>query len=104
MSFVRFGADGSQLYIFERVGDFQKECCACALAKRLPDRTDDELAEMGAPDEQTRELWRARWEPDFATGDLDVMLAHIAEHRAAGHVVPEWLDQLLRDEWTEVAA
>lgn len=32
---------------------------------------------------------------------LDDMLAHLAEHRAAGHVVPEWVDQHLRDEWED---
>lgn len=36
---------------------------------------------------------------DFATRDLDAMLAHIAEYRAAGHVVPDWVDQALRDDW-----
>lgn len=101
MSFVRFGVDGSQVYIFERTGDLKKECCYCALTKRLPDHTDAEMAGMWIPAGMDPGIWRARWEPDFATDDLDAMLAHLAEHRAAGHVVPDWLDDDLRREWDD---
>ncbi len=74
MSFVRFGVDGSQVYIYDDI-DLGPHCCFCALA-----------------------------EQDFSTRDLDAMLAHVAEHRAAGHVVPAWVDDVLRDEWDEADA
>lgn len=98
MSFVRFGTDGSQVYIYDDVNR-GPVCCGCALAERLPDRTDAELATLWVPAGMDREFYRQQWAPDFATGDLDAMLAHIAEHRAAGHVVPDWVDQTLRDNW-----
>jgi hypothetical protein len=93
------GVDGSEVYIY--AGWDGKVCCRCALSKRLPDRTDAELAAMKVPAGMDPELWRARWEPYFTTDDLDTMLAHMAEHRAAGHVVPGWVDGVLRDEWDE---
>lgn len=80
MSFVRFGVDGSQVYIYDDVRGYRL-CCFCALAKVTYDAAGD-----------------ASWE-DFHTNDLDAMLAHVAEHRAAGHVVPSWVDQALRDDW-----
>jgi hypothetical protein len=98
MSFVRMGSDGSQVYIYDDC-DLGPRCCFCALAKRLPDRTDEELADMWVPSGMDPEIWRVRREPDFATRDLDAMLAHVAEHRAAGHVVPAWVDDSLRTGW-----
>lgn len=98
MSFVRFGSDGSEVYIYDDVRGF-KICCGCGLSKRLPDLTDAELAELWVPLGVDPESQRARWEPDFTTNDLDAMLTHVAEHRTAGHVVPDWVDAKLRDEW-----
>lgn len=99
MSFVRLGQDGSQVYIYDDVRGY-KLCCFCPLTKKIRDRTDEELAALWLPvADADREHWRAIYEPDFHTNDLDAMLAHIAEHRAAGHVVPDWVDQRLRDEW-----
>ena len=82
MSFVRLGQDGSQVYIYDDIA-VGPRCCYCALAKTWLD-----------------EAGNTHW-VDFATRDLDAMLAHIAEHRAAGHVVPDWVDQALRDEWED---
>lgn len=100
MSFVRLGVDGSQVYIYDD-GDCGPTCCFCAFTERLPDRTDEEIAALWLPESLTadRERFRARYAPDFATRDLDAMLAHVAEHRDAGHVVPDWVDQVLRDQW-----
>jgi hypothetical protein len=104
VSFVRLGSDGSDVYIFEHV-DGYVVCCFCALTKKIRDRTDEELAAIWLPVQGIdRENWRAVYEPDFQTRDLDAMLAHVAEHRAAGHVVPDWVDQRLRDEWDERTA
>lgn len=101
MSFVRLGQDGSQVYIYDDV-DGTKHCCFCALAKVIRQRTDEELAAIWLPvDGADREHWRAVYEPDFHTNDLDTMLTHIAEHRTAGHTVPDWVDQALRDEWED---
>lgn len=104
MSFVRFGQDDSSVYIIETKnadGDLVKECCGCSLNKRLPDRTDAELAEVWVPAGMSREFFRQRWEPDFTTDDLDAMLGHLAEHRTNGHVIPGWLDRELADRWTK---
>lgn len=98
MSFVRFGSDGSQVYIYDDVRGY-KICCGCTLSERLTDRTDAELAELRLPAGADPEVWRGRWAPDFTTNDLDAMLAHVAKHRAAGHVVPAWVDDVLREEW-----
>jgi hypothetical protein len=73
VSFVRFGVDGSNVYLFDHA-DYGPVCWNCSM--RL---------------DQDREF--------FSTDDLDTMLAHIAEHRASGDTVPEWVDQVLRDEW-----
>lgn len=100
MSFVRFGVDGSQVYLYDDI-NIGPTCCGCSLSERLPDRTDAELAEMWVPAGMDREFYRQRWAPDFATHNVDAMLAHIGEHRAAGHVIPEWVDGLLRDEWDD---
>jgi hypothetical protein len=89
MSFVRLGTDGSEVYIYDDVDD-GPVCRWCAFTERLPDYT---------PDEIDPEIWRRRWAPDFATRDLDEMLAHVAKHRDAGHVVPDWVEDVLREEW-----
>jgi hypothetical protein len=99
VSFVRMGQDGSQVYIYDDV-QVGPRCCFCALTKIIRYCTDEELAAICSPVQGAdRENWRAVYAPDFATRDLDAMLAHVAEHRAAGHVVPDWVDQELRDEW-----
>jgi hypothetical protein len=105
VSFVRMGQDGSQVYIYDDV-QVGPRCCFCALSKVIRYRTDEELAAIWLPVEGVvdRENWRAVYAPDFHTRDLGAMLTHLAEHRAAGHVVPEWVDQVLRDEWDEVDA
>lgn len=45
------------------------------------------------------ELTRNQNVADFATRELDAMLRHISEHRDAGHTVPNWLAEHLRQEW-----
>jgi hypothetical protein len=62
MSYSRFGADGSDVYTFP--SDRGLECCGCPL---LP------------------------WPPggSFTTRDLDAFAAHLDQHRAAGHAVPD---------------
>jgi len=67
MSYVRFGEDRSDVYIYEN--SLGVTCCGCRL------------------------------DVDLFTFDLDVMLAHVAEHRVAGHNVPEWLGDALSKGW-----
>lgn len=76
MSFVRFTEDGSQVYIFEEAGE-TKVCCRCALTPGVG------------------------WSEFFRTHELAAMLTHVAEHRAAGHVVPDWVEDILVAEWIE---
>lgn len=81
MAYVRFG-DGcdSDVYIYDdyRYGLF---CCWCSITK-------------------------ARTAPHgFVAGeDYDLMLRHIAEHRAAGDTVPTYVDEDLIAERDEVPA
>jgi len=99
VSFVRMGTDGSRVYIYDDI-DRGPTCCFCAFAKVIRQRTDEELAALWLPAGADPEHWRDVREPDFATRDLDAMLAHVAAHRAAGHVVPAWVDGHLREGWT----
>lgn len=69
MSFVRWGVDGSDVYVFEHAGGY----VAC-LAASHDDR-------------------------EFATTSLEDMLAHLREHRQAGHTVPHWLEDDLTGGW-----
>jgi hypothetical protein len=66
----------SDAYIFESV-EGHWECCGCWLA-------DDE--------------WR------YCASTKELMLVHIAEHRAAGHIIPESVDEELRQEIAEEAS
>jgi len=68
--YARFGPwQPSDLYIFDHVGGFIT-CCGC---------------------------WLQQY--SFETTDLQELLDHIAEHRAAGHAVHDGLEDLIREEW-----
>lgn len=74
MSYCRFGV--ADIYLYDDIS-YGLLCCNCSLE---PDRS-------------------------FATGkDFDAMLAHIADHRAAGHDIPTWVDEELIAERDELAA
>lgn len=63
MSYVRFRQDGSNVYLYEQ--DIGEiVCCTCRLNSR-----------------------------SIVLYGIDEALTHIAEHRAAGHHVPEWVDE-----------
>jgi hypothetical protein len=75
MAFIRWGVDGSQVYIYRHIsGDTL--CLDCLL--RLHQQP-----------------------PHYVIRDLADMLAHLAAHRAEGHIVPPWVDQHLIDEWDD---
>jgi hypothetical protein len=75
MSYARWGADGSQVYVFAHAEGWI-ECHGCLLV-RTPD--DD---------------------PDFRAQSPWAMAVHLAEHRAAGHTVPDYAIERLREEST----
>lgn len=71
MSYARFGWDGSDVYIF--MSDLGLECCGCSLH-----RDGDSF-------------------PVF--NSTQAMVDHLAEHRAAGDFVPEYVeDELWADD------
>jgi hypothetical protein len=73
MSYSRFGRDGSYVYIFKAIyGGW--ECCGCILNHE---------------------------EGGFIAPTREELLEHIKEHRQAGHVVPEYVDERLRQEIAE---
>lgn len=63
MAIVRWGTEGSDVYLYESTGMGCVVCCGCALT----DKT---------------EPLPTNWDAN----------AHIAEHRAAGHHVPAYVD------------
>ena len=70
MSYCRFiSADA---YIFEHVGGYW-QCCGCWLSE----------SEDGS---------------DWNFPTREAMLEHIAEHREAGHFIPTYVDERLREE------
>lgn len=77
MSYARMGADGSDVYVYVSQisnGDPVWVCCFCRLM----------LADNGFDRE---------WFPSE-----DKMVAHLLEHRAAGHTVPQYaIDRLQRE-------
>lgn len=83
MSYARFGWDNSDVYVFLDVGGYLT-CCGCILEPSGP----DPLAFSSARFHTTAE-----------------MLAHLDEHRAAGHCVAEETIESLRadadenDQW-----
>lgn len=66
MSVVRFGTDGSQVYLY--YSDAGLECCGCALIS------------LKAP----RIVFKEE-------GDDAAIFAHLKAHVAAGHCVPAWV-------------
>lgn len=67
MSYVRFGSDGSDVYVFDHVAG-HIECCYCSLLPR-------DNGERGF----------------FECNTSEEMIAHLNEHIQAGHCVPDWV-------------
>jgi len=83
MSFCRFiQADA---YIYDDVY-YGLYCCGCSLGK----------VEMVYSTVFKQEM--PNWEGFVAGYDYDKMLAHVAEHRAAGHYIPADVDERLIEE------
>ncbi|HEX6970253.1 MAG TPA: hypothetical protein VF174_15770 [Micromonosporaceae bacterium] len=75
MSFVRFGEDGSDVYIYaDVVGEVR--CCFCPLADRFGGS-------------------------DYGTRHFSLMVEHIRDHREAGHHVPDWVERGMDERWPD---
>jgi hypothetical protein len=88
MSYCRFIEADAYIYDDVYHGLY---CCACAL---MPVRKADMSIFLGEEDD-------GEWliNEGFAAGyDYNKMLAHVAEHRAAGHYIPEDVDERLIEE------
>ena len=88
MSYARFGSDGSDVYVF--VSNIGIECCGCSLIPRhwveVPERAIfGGYLEQDNPDDT--EIYASN----------EAMVAHMERHRAAGHTVPEYVFDRLRD-------
>ncbi len=86
MSYARFGADGSDVYVF--TSSRALECCGCVLQKREwvddPTRSRGYMKHVGEIIED---------EFDSNAG----MIEHLERHVAAGHEVPDHTFARLRD-------
>ena len=73
MSLARFGADGSDVYVFEMAcrEDSVFECCGCLLWKEGDDSTSALTAQE--------------------------MIDHLKKHVEAGHIVPDYTLEELRE-------
>lgn len=83
MSYCRFIEADAYIYDDVYHGLY---CCACSLSK--VEMFYSSLFKMEMPS----------WEGFIAGYDYDKMLAHIAEHRAAGHYIPLDVDERLKFE------
>lgn len=90
MSYCRFGDSDAYIYI----GVYGFECCGCIMAPRekYPEPRVD--------------MFGITWEDySLPVGPFDTareMLAHIAEHRAAGHYIPEDVDQRIKEDYPDL--
>jgi hypothetical protein len=67
MAYARWGWDGSDVYVFLNVSGWI-ECCSCWMNEPIPESAFSE---------------------SFQGRSADEMIAHLREHVAAGHTVPE---------------
>lgn len=92
MSYCRFGEADAYIYL----STSGLECCGCFLAPREK-----------YPEPYTDMFGITREEYSLPVGPFDTaqdMLNHIAEHRAAGHYIPEDVDQRLKEEYPDLDA
>jgi hypothetical protein len=68
MSYVRFGEEGSDVYIYMSVGGWI-ECCACPLQQE-----------------------------SFKAYNTQEMIYHVSQHREAGHFIPYYVEEELRED------
>lgn len=99
MSYCRFSS--GDVYMYPHAAGFI-ECCACSFAPPEPANMGDLAALLGADENESPELFE-----DFEiNGSLQFntrseALAHLQQHRDAGHKVPEYAFERLRKELDE---
>ena len=71
MSIVRWGSDGSDLYIYQTIGT-EIVCCGCLLMAEEP--FSDGIGRLS-----------------FTCDSFDKMISHVQEHINAGHTVPDYV-------------
>jgi hypothetical protein len=87
MSYVRFGEDGSDVYVFTSATGL--ECCACAL--QLREWVENAAHPLG------RYLKEVGPHVEQAFRSNHEMIAHLELHIAAGDSVPDYVFTRLRD-------
>jgi hypothetical protein len=87
MSYIRFGEDGSDVYVF--TSSTALECCACVLQPR------EWVADAAHPFGGYLKEVGPHVQQEFATNDA--MIAHLELHVAAGDCVPGHVFTRLRD-------
>jgi hypothetical protein len=87
VSYARFGSDGSDVYVFTSSAGL--ECCGCILQRR--EWEDDSGSPFGGYLRAVGDI--VPYVFDSNAG----MIAHLELHRAAGHHVPEYVFDRLRD-------
>lgn len=85
MSYARFGAEGSDVYLYGDATLGGVTCCMCALQAR--EWVDDEESFFGG---YLRDVGQTIKINGLST---DEMLAHLSAHRAAGHHVCEGVEE-----------
>ena len=91
MSYARFGANGSDVYVY--LGIYGLECCGCWLQKR--EWVEEPDAFFGGYLKAIEPIVPSTFET------TEEMLAHLEEHRKAGHTVTDETIQDLKDDAEE---
>ena len=90
MSYCRFGEADAYIYL----GVNGLECCGCIMAPKEKYPT------------PYVDMFGLTWEDySLPVGPFETtreMLKHIAEHRAAGHHIPEYVDERLKNEYPDL--
>lgn len=100
MSYCRFSS--GDVYMYPHAAGFI-ECCACSFAPTEPANMGDLAAALGLEESDTPELYQ-----DFDMyGSLQFntrseALAHLQQHRDAGHKVPEYAFERMKKEIDEL--
>lgn len=100
MSYCRMGWDGSDVYIIGTRGPEDRhvlECCGCSIALVW-----DDTHEWPEGSLQQRMGMQGALVPvpgkQCQFGSYQELLDHISEHRTAGHTVPDYVDERVREE------
>lgn len=106
MSFCRFSPGESDVYVIGTLyrgdeNDLCLECCGCRFNTEMTyDEPADVVERYPDPSHWMRGLaWKVH--PDFHSRNGEKFIAHLEEHRAAGHLVPQRAIDRIRHEMEE---